>query len=86
MGNRYMVEAQVKEILKQKGNGKATVYLISTYREILPGEEYSTDTFTLYIKKFDGKYLEFINIKDITIITIEPNCKGVEEKEIDFLD
>lgn len=81
-----MVEAQVKEILKQKGNGKATICLIGAYREILPGEEYSTDTFTLYIKKLNGKLLEFINMSDIINIQIELNCEEAERKDIDFLD
>ena len=81
-----MVEAQVKEILKQRGNGKVTICLIDAYRELLPEEEYSTDTFTLYIKKLGGKLLEFINISDITNIRIEPNCENVEETDIDFLD
>lgn len=86
MGNSNMVEAQVKEILKQRGNGKVTICLIGAYREILPGEEYSTDTFTLYIKKDGGKLLEFINISDITNIRIEPDCGETPEKDFDFLD
>lgn len=80
-----MVEAQVKEILKQRCNGKVTICLIGAYREILPGEEYSTDTFTLYIKKTGGKLLEFIDIPSITNIRIEPSSEKTEE-DIDFLD
>lgn len=81
-----MVQAQLEHILKTTENFKKIVVCYgAAFREIYEGEEFTSDSFTLYVEKPYGKMC--IDIASIISIEIYYNSSDKQaDEDIKFLD